>query len=129
MTNPLDGQQPTPIPDVLPTPEPIPDPVPTPEYLLDQVFDDTFTEYGLRGPDGTISWGMFSGSSLATAADRAQTLLRLRVTATELSQPTEAFVNGYSWVGRVVHQVVQRSYVDAGELPIDSEAVSAPPQQ
>lgn len=100
-----------------------------PEHLQDQDLDHTFTEYGLVTPDGTVHWGVYSGNPLTTPEERFIMMIRLQRTGEELGFPGDEFVSRYGWLGRSVHQVVHRSFADAGSFPIDSEVVSTPPPQ
>lgn len=100
-----------------------------PEHLADQNADDVFTEYGLKTPNGSIFWGTFAGKPLLTPQDRFLMVVALQRTAAELGLLEEGFVQGYSWVGRDVHQVVHRSFTEAGEVPIQSEVAIAAPAQ
>ena len=53
--------------------------------------------------------------------------LSLRRTATEIGHDPDSFVAGYSWVGRVVEQKTDRTFTDAGVIPMDSDAAAPPP--
>lgn len=124
--------EPTPIvPPTPPAPAPIEAtvPPPMPDYLQPVHEDDTFTEYGLRTPDGQISWGDYRGNDLSTPQARYMMRIRLGNTARELGDIPEQFIARYQWVGRNVHKVTDRAFTDAGVVPIESEAAAPQPAE
>lgn len=129
--------EPTPAPIVPPSPPApapveatVPPPAPeVPDYLQPAHEDDTFTEYGLRTPDGQLYWGDYRGNDLSTPQARYQMRLRLYNTARELGDIPEQFIARYQWVGRNVHRIIDRSFTDAGVVPIESEAAAPQPPQ
>lgn len=124
------------IPDILPAPTPIaetngsPPPLEFPEHLKPRHDEGVYTQWGLRSPDGVIHWDKFNDDvDLKTPESRAVLRLRLRATARDLGFEPEAFVAQYGWVGRVVTQTTERTFADAGSVPIDTDEVAPLPGQ
>ncbi|QDH91877.1 hypothetical protein SEA_PHRAPPUCCINO_47 [Mycobacterium phage Phrappuccino] len=79
-------------------------------------------QYGVRLPNGTVSWGELGGHNLNTAEGRAALLGALRASAENLGFSEEDLLRQYRWTTRRTTVLS----VETGDLPITDQSAFGP---